>query len=223
MPLIKPRATGRLSRPPVRQETGFSTQTPSALKAVSGFVDAMLYDCSSPVSGASEDTYFQVPIGGQLSGNSAVKKSLLHTNMKQGGQLPTDESFEVRGYGMWITPLLLQDTDQSIVRTLFNNMINGYVTIKFRGMRDLDYPISALLSYRPAGIIGTSTNNFMTLSGSALNFAKGFKPLSKPFILSRAVPVEVKVEWPTAPNSGSSNPILLYFAFFGIREFALVS
>ena len=207
-------------------DEGFRTGVPPTMKQWVGFCDALIYDCTSPISSATEDTFFQVSVGGQLSGSSTVKKSLLHTNLKQSGQIPSDERFEVHGYGMWITPLMLRDADYATVVTLVNSMINGYVTIKFRGYRDIDYPITAILSQHVGGavaIAGSSGAQYAAWFDSPFNLAKGYKPLTKPIILSRSVPVEVKVEWPTAPNASGTNALLLYFAFFGIREFAVVA
>jgi len=208
---------------PSRQDPGFTSSVPVDLRKAVGYVNTPLYDCSSPVSSAAEDTFFQVPVGGQLSGSATVKKTLLHTNMKQGGQLAADERFEVHGYGMYITPLGKKDTDGAFPYTLFNAMLNGYVVIKFRGYRDLNYPIISILSSSSPAVHNADATVFWLQQGSPLWKSRGYKPLTKPIILSRSVPVEVRVEWGTAPNSETTNPLLLYFTFWGIQEFAVVS
>ena len=208
---------------PSRQDAGFTSSVPTDLRQAVGYVDSALYDAVSPISSALEDTLFQVPVGGQLSGSATVKKTLLHTNMKQGGQLPADERFEVHGYGMWITPLGIEGANSTTCHTLWNAMLNGYVVIKFRGYRDLDYPITAILSSQDPSIVNTDASVFWLQQGSPFWNLRGYKPLTKPIILSRSVPVEVRVEWAAAPNAGATNATILYFAFWGIKEFAVVS
>ena len=208
---------------PSRQDPGFTSSVPVDLRKAVGYVNTPLYDCSSPVSSAIEDTFFQVPVGGQLSGSATVKKTLLHTNMKQGGQLPADERFEVHGYGMWITPLGILDTAGATCYTLFNAMLNGYVVIKFRGYRDLNYPIASLLASEDPDINTSAATSFWLQQGSPTFKTKGYISLTKPIILSRSVPVEVRIEWAAAPNAGATNGTLLYFTFWGIKEFAIVS
>lgn len=208
---------------PARIDTGFTSRVPIDLRKAVGYVDAVLYDCTSPISSATTDTLFQVPIGGQLSGSATVKKTLLHTNIKQGGQLPADERFEVHGYGMWLTPLGLTGSDAATTITLTNAMLNGWVTIKFRGYRDLDYSIISLLSGQDPSVVAPSSGVYWIQWASPHFETKGFKPLSKPIILSRSVPIEVNITWGAAPNAGSTNTTILYFGLFGIKEFAVVS
>jgi len=207
---------------PSRVDAGFRSRQPVGLKKAVGYVDGLLYDCSSPISSATEDTFFQVPIGGQLSGSATVKKTLLHTNLKQAGQLAADERFEVHGYSLWLTPLDIKDVDYATAGTLFNAMLNGYISIKFRGYRDLDYPIiSILASQQPS--IALLASIYWKVQGSPFANYNGYKRLTKPIILSRSVPVEAKLEWAAAPNAAATNATLLYFGLFGLKEFSVIS
>lgn len=144
-----------------------------------------LYDKQTVLAaGTSLLTFFAVPVG--QSG-----KTLADTNMRLAGQLPSPQSYEVRGVAVKLGAVCTAADAKTILAT-------GFLTL-FIGAKDW-WTVPLELTSSGAGIVGfadgTASTNFAVTNGVA--DPRAIAMLTRPITINENENFSVTVQWPAA-------------------------
>jgi hypothetical protein len=177
-------------------------------------IDDILYDCCKFSDSTTTQTeLFQVPVSG--SGNGITGKTELHTNLRQQGQLPNDETFKVLGVGITLGPLVTSDADAIVNAKYFDEATRGYCELRIANKVYYRWTMS-LLSQARLNVAHALTGICTYPIETPHLPMKGFIPLIRPVYIRAGNQFKVTMTWNRA-HSASSTVFETYFMMLGIR------
>lgn len=175
-------------------------------------IDDFLYDTFNLTTTTTADL-FTVPLA--QTGNGITGKTRTHTNMVLQGVLPNNESFKVLGVGIYVTPLLTGDANGTTNTAFFRKSTGGYVKLTVGNKTYYQWNMRLLLQARMK--VGHALTGVASYFYESPHYAaKGFIPVTAPFVIRPGVSFKASVVLNEAP--GSSNPYYVAFVMLGIRN-----
>lgn len=177
-------------------------------------IDDILYDaCKFSDTSTTSTELFQVPVSG--SGNGITGKTELHTNLRQQGQLPNDETFKVLGVGMTMSPLVSSDANGTGNALYWQESTAGYAELYIANKSYYRWTMSLLQQARLQVAHDLAAICTYPIEAPHLPM-KGFIPLIRPVYIRAGNQFKVKLNW-VAAHAGASTPFTIYFMILGIR------
>ena len=177
-------------------------------------IDDILYDCAQFLDTTTTSTeLFQVPVAG--TGNGITGKTEFHTNLRQQGTLPNDETFKVLGVGITMSPLVSGDANGTGNSLYFKESQSGYCEMRVGNKVYYRWAIPLLLQARLKVAHDLAAICTMPVEAPHLPM-KGFIPVIRPFYIRSGSQFKVTMYWNTV-HAANATPFFTYFMILGIR------